>query len=67
MAMPAPMATVPTVPSPVPVMTPAHLFRFEPAGLFGGGHGRTRIRGSPAAWLKRLRRQRGGLCAGGKR
>jgi hypothetical protein len=61
------MATVPmAVPTVVPVMTPAHLFRLEATGLFDGGHGRMRIHGSPAALFKRVRRQRRGLHARGK-
>jgi hypothetical protein len=70
MTMPVAVAPAPVtaVPVPVPVMTPTHRFRLEPAGFFGGGDRGMRIRRrQPAAMIKRLRRQRRGLCAGGKR
>ena len=73
MAMtPAPVTAAPTpvtaMPVPAPVTTPAHLFRLQVAGLFGAGHRRTHIgRRQRTVFIKRLRRQRRSLYAGGER
>jgi hypothetical protein len=69
---PTPMTVMPSpvtaVPVPVPVMTPAHLFGLELAGLFGAGDGGVHVcRRQPAAVVKRLRRQRRSLYAAGQR
>jgi hypothetical protein len=65
---PTPMTAVPAPVTAVPVMTPAHGFGLEAASFFGGGdRGMCIRRRQPATVIKRLRRQRRGLDAGGKR
>jgi hypothetical protein len=66
-----PVATTPapvtTVPVPVPVTAPANLLGLELASLFGAGDRGLHVRGRRRTLaIKRLRRQRRSLYAGGK-
>ena len=61
------MTPVTAVPVPAPVATPVHLFRLELAGLFSAGDRGVHVRGRRRTLaIKRLRRQRRSLYAGGK-
>ena len=57
------------VPTSMPVMSPAHFFRFEAVHLIAGDHSGTGllIRRRQSAFRERMRRKRRGVRARGKR
>ena len=64
------MAVTPAPVTPVPVMSPAHLFGLQMFYLVGGGNGGTGLlirRRQPSVFCERMRRKRRGLRARGER